>query len=107
MNGWSALLLAGMFEIGFTTCMKLSDNFTQGIYVLGFLICSISSFFFLNKSLSEVPLGTAYAIWTGIGAFGTVVIGMVFFKDPISTVRILLLMLLVGSILGLKLISDK
>jgi quaternary ammonium compound-resistance protein SugE len=107
MNAWLALTLAGLLEVGFTTCMKLSDNFTHVKYIIGFLICTLFSFIFLNKAISQIPLGTAYAIWTGIGAFGTVVIGMVFFKDPVSILRILLLMLLVGSILGLKLIADE
>ncbi len=105
MTSWLALTLAGMFEIGFTTCMKLSNNFTQHIYTAGFLLCAILSFYFLSKSISTIPLGTAYAVWTGIGAFGTAIIGIVFFKDPSSTARILLLLLLIVSILGLKLIA--
>ena len=105
MTSWFALTLAGLFEIGFTTCMKLSNSFTQYIYTAGFLLCAIFSFYFLNKSLATIPLGTAYAVWTGIGAFGTALIGIIFFKDPSSTARVLLLLLLIGSILGLKFIA--
>lgn len=106
MNSWMYLLGAGFFEVGFTTFMKLSDGFTIAIYTLGFIICAIVSFALLNKALVNIPLGTAYAVWTGIGAFGTAIIGMMFFKDPITVVRTLLLLILIGSVLGLKLASE-
>lgn len=105
MNSWILLLCAGIFEIGFTTCMKFSENFTQVKYTIGFVICASCSFYLLNKSLSTIPLGTAYAVWTGIGAFGTAAVGMLFFNDPASTARIILLLVLISSILGLKLVS--
>ncbi len=102
MNSWLALVFAGCFEIGFTSCMKLSDNFSSLPYTIGFSISCILSLYFLNKSLADIPLGTAYAIWTGIGAFGTAIIGMIFFKDPVTMSRSIFLMILIGSILGLK-----
>ena len=105
MGPWLFLVAAGLFEIGFTTCMKLSEGFTDITYTIGFILCAALSFYMLSKSLSVIPLGTAYAVWTGIGAFGTAVIGMMYFKDPISTARIILLMVLIGSILGLKIIA--
>jgi quaternary ammonium compound-resistance protein SugE len=105
MNAWIYLLSAGLFEIGFTTFMKLSEGFTFITYTLGFLICATLSFYFLNKSLTHIPLGTAYAVWTGIGAFGTAMIGMIYFKDPVSFMRSLFLIMLIGSVLGLKLVS--
>lgn len=107
MNSWIFLLGAGCFEIAFTTCMKLSNSFTVTIYNIGFMICVITSFLLLNKALEHVPLGTAYAVWTGIGAFGTATIGMIFFKDPVSTIRIMLLLILMSSIVGLNLIAPK
>ncbi len=107
MDGWVLLFCAGLFEIGFTTFMKLSQGFSILIYTLGFIACAIFSFLLLNKSLTHIPLGTAYAVWTGIGAFGTAIIGMLFFKDPISLLRSLFLILLIGSILGLKLVAAK
>lgn len=103
---WVYLLSAGCFEIGFTTCMKLSNGFTHVWYTLGFLVCASCSFFLLSRCLNHIPLGTAYAVWTGIGAFGTALIGMTYFNDPASTGRIVLLLILIGSILGLKLIAD-
>lgn len=105
MNSWFLLSLAGLFEVGFTTCMKLSNGFSQSTYTLGFLICAGLSFLFLNKAINQIPLGTAYAVWTGIGAFGTAIIGMIFFKDPISLIRVLLLVILIASIIGLKFVS--
>ena len=105
MNAWLILILAGLFEVGFTTFMKLSEGFTQIKYTIGFLFFASLSFLFLNKAVIQIPLGTAYAVWTGIGALGTALIGMIFFKDPASYLRIFFLILLVGSILGLKLVS--
>lgn len=107
MNPWLILVVAGLFEVGFTTCMKLSEGFTQIKYTLGFLLFASLSLFLLNRAIVHIPLGTAYAVWTGIGAFGTALIGMLFFKDPISLVRVLFLTLLISAILGLKLVSSK
>ncbi len=107
MNPWLVLVVAGLFEVGFTTCMKLSEGFTQLKYTLGFIFFATFSLFLLNKAIVQIPLGTAYAIWTGIGAFGTALIGILFFKDPISLIRMLFLTLLIGSILGLKLVASR
>ncbi|HEY2567347.1 MAG TPA: multidrug efflux SMR transporter [Candidatus Aquirickettsiella sp.] len=106
MNPWLILVVAGLFEVDFTTCMKLSEEFTQIKYTLGFLFFTTLSLFLLNKAIVQIPLGTAYAVWTGIGAFGTALIGIFFFKDPLSLTRVLFLTLLIVSILGLKLVSS-
>lgn len=102
MNGWISLIIAGGLEIGFTTFMKLSDNFTKWVYIIPFLLAAMASFFFLNRAIVTIPLGTAYAVWTGIGAAGTAVVGMIFFGDPISLARCFFLITLIGSIVGLK-----
>lgn len=107
MNPWLILVVAGLFEVGFTTCMKLSEGFTQIKYTIGFLFFATLSLFLLNKAIVQIPLGTAYAVWTGIGAFGTAIMGMLFFKDPFSLIRVIFLTLLIGSILGLKLVSSR
>lgn len=107
MNPWLILVVAGLFEVGFTTCMKLSEGFTQIKYTIGFLFFATLSLFLLNKAIVQIPLGSAYAVWTGIGAFGTAIIGMLFFKDPFSLIRVVFLTLLIGSILGLKLVSSR
>ena len=103
---WVYLLIAGFCEIGFTTFLKLSDSFTRLWPTIGFLVLAVCSFSFLSMSLKAIPLGTSYAIWTGIGAFGTAVIGIVFFKESADLMRILFLTLLIGSIIGLKLVSE-
>lgn len=102
---WVYLVTAGVFEIGFTTFLKLSDNFSKLWPTIGFFIFSIASFFLLAKAMNTIPLGTAYAVWTGIGAFGTVIIGICFFNDPLNLLRIVFLSLLLVSVVGLKLVS--
>jgi Membrane transporters of cations and cationic drugs len=104
---WFYLLLAGLLEIGFTTTLKLSNGFSLSRpgYIVAFTALALASFGMLNKALASIPLGTAYAVWTGIGAFGTVVVGILFFGEPQSLWRLLFLTLLIGSIIGLKLVS--
>ncbi|HZG24512.1 MAG TPA: multidrug efflux SMR transporter [Chitinophagaceae bacterium] len=102
---WFILILAGLFEVGFTTCLKLSNNFSNTRWSVAFFVCISMSFFLLNKATQVIPLGTGYAVWTGIGAAGTVIIGIVFFKEPSDFWRLLFLFLLIGSVAGLKLVS--
>lgn len=105
--GWNYLLLAGLFELGFTTFLKLSDQFTRlGPTLLTLLFGGIS-FWLLSKSMQTIPLGTAYAVWTGIGAFGTAIIGILFFKDPLTFWRAFFLCTLIASIAGLKFIAQE
>ena len=102
---WFYLLLAGLFEIGFTTCLKLSEGFSRLWPSLGFLFCAVASFWLLTRAVQTIPLGTAYAVWTGIGAFGTALIGIMVFQEPATALRMTFLVLLIGSIIGLKLVS--
>ena len=102
---WIYLVLAGVFEIGFTACLKMSDGFSRLWWTIAFLGSAIISFVFLNLAISVIPLGTAYAIWTGIGAAGTAVIGMTVFNEPATRARIVLIFLLVAAVVGLKLVS--
>jgi quaternary ammonium compound-resistance protein SugE len=103
--GWTYLILAGVFEIGFTTFMKMSEGFTRGWPTGSVVVSAILSLWLLNLALQTIPLGTAYAVWTSIGAFGTAVVGMVFFHDPVSAGRMFFLFLLIASVIGLKLVS--
>lgn len=103
---WLILILAGFFEVGFTTCLKLSNNFSDWKWSAGFFICITLSFVLLNKAAQTIPLGTGYAVWTGIGAVGTVVIGMLFFKEPTDFWRLFFIFTLISSIVGLKLVSS-
>jgi quaternary ammonium compound-resistance protein SugE len=102
---WVYLGLAGLFEIGFTTAMRFIGQSWISWASLGFLISAALSFQFLNMAMQTIPLGTAYAVWTGIGAAGTVLIGVVIFKEPAGAVRLFFLATLITSILGLKLSS--
>lgn len=102
---WLILVLAGLFEVAFTTCLKNSNNFKHLGWSIGFFICMTISLVLLNKAIQTIPLGTAYAVWTGIGAAGTAIIGIFFFKESADTWRLLFLVLLIGSIVGLKVFS--
>lgn len=103
---WFYLVIAGLFEVGFTTSLKLSNNFTNKWWVLLFFISITLSFYFLNKAIQMIPIGTGYAVWTGIGAVGTVIVGMILFKEPSDFWRMFFIFLLIGSILGLKFVSS-
>lgn len=102
---WVYLLIAGLFEVTFTTCLKLSEGFTKLWPSLGFFVASVTSFIFLNFAIKTIPIGTAYAIWTGIGAAGTATIGILWFKEPATAARLAFLILLIGSVIGLKLVT--
>jgi len=102
---WAVLLLAGLFEVGFTTCLRLSDGFRHPWWSAGFFVSAGLSFFLLERAQRVIPLGTAYAVWVGIGAVGTAIVGIWLFREPLETARLVLLAVLVGSIIGLKLVS--
>lgn len=103
---WIYLIIAGFFEVGFTTCLKLSNNFTNTKWTIGFFVCISLSFYFLNQAIQKIPLGTAYAVWTGIGAAGTVLLGIFFFSESADFWRIFFIVMLIASIIGLKLVSS-
>ncbi len=102
---WIYLCLAGLCECGFTTCLKLSQGFSRLSWTIAFLTLATVSFGFLTLATHRIPLGTAYAVWTGIGAFGTALIGIVWFEDPATFWRLFFLTTLIGSLVGLKLVS--
>jgi len=101
--GWVYLLLAGVFEIGFTTSMRYLGWPPRGLPLLAFLVCSSLSFGLLIAAIQTVPLGTAYAVWTGIGAAGTVLVGIAIYGETASFLRVMLLAVLICAIVGLKL----
>lgn len=102
---WIILVLAGFFEVGFTTCLKLSNNFTNIRWSMAFFVCITLSFVLLNKAIQTIPMGTGYAVWTGIGAVGTTIVGIYLFREPADFWRLFFIFLLVSSIVGLKLVS--
>ncbi len=102
---WLYLIIAGLFEVSFTVFLKISDNFTNIKWSVLFVISYILSVVFLSKSMQSIPMGTAYAVWTGIGAVGAVLIGIIFFKESTDFWRLFFIFTLVASIVGLKLVS--
>lgn len=100
---WVYLFLAGLFEIGWALGLKLSEGFTKP-WATGFTIVSlVISMSLLGMALRTLPLGTAYAIWTGIGAVGIAIVGMIWFGDGVSAARIACIAMIVIGIVGLKL----
>ncbi len=102
---WIILLIAGIFEISWAVGLKFSHGFSILIPSVITVICMILSFYFLALALKSLPLGTAYAIWTGIGTLGTVIFGIILFKEPITAMRLLCIGLILSGITGLKLIT--
>jgi quaternary ammonium compound-resistance protein SugE len=102
--GWLYLLLAGLFEVGFTTAMRYTQGLRFDLPNAAFVICIVLSFGFLQEAQKTIPLGTAFAVWVGIGAVGTIVVGVVLGLETLGIARGMLLLGLVGCVVGLKLI---
>jgi len=99
---WAYLVLAGLFEVGFASSLKLTEGFTKLWPTLIFAACALLSFIFLEKASRDLPIGTAYAVWTGIGAAGTAIIGILLYKESATALRLFFIATLVASIMGLK-----
>ncbi|UTW64623.1 multidrug efflux SMR transporter [bacterium SCSIO 12741] len=99
---WVYLVLAGLFEVGFTTSMKLSNGFTNWKGIVGFFLFGALSFGLLLKSMQSIETGTAYAVWAGIGASGTILMGALLFDDSLSGLKLLFLSLIIIGIIGIK-----
>ena len=99
---WLAVVTAGILEVGFASMLKLSNNFTKIWPRIGFLVFATGSFSLLAWSLKVLPIGTAYAVWTGIGAAGTAILGMIIFKDPVSVSRITAIVFIVTGVVLLN-----
>jgi len=100
---WVYLVIAGIFEVGWAIGLKYSQGFTKTMPSILTLIGMVASFYFLSLSIKNLPIGTAYAIWTGIGTVGTVILGIILFKEPFDTIRMICIILIVSGIIGLKL----
>ncbi len=106
---WIILIIAGLFEVAFASCLakaKISTGNEVYWWYGGFLLALTISMILLIKATQTLPIGTAYAVWTGIGAVGTVLMGIFIFKDPANFWRIFFIMTLIGSIIGLKAVSN-
>lgn len=105
---WIILIIAGLFEVGFTTCLGKAQE-TEGresyLWYMAFGICLIISMVLLIRATETLPMGTAYAVWTGIGAVGTVLMGIFFFNEPANFWRIFFIFTLIASIIGLKAVA--
>ena len=99
---WVFLVIAGGLEVFWSTCMKYSEGFTDLKFSILTVVGMIFSFLFLSQATKSLPLGTAYAVWTGIGALGALIVGIVLFKEPVTAARIFFVSLLLIGIVGLK-----
>ena len=102
---WIELFIAGLFEVFWSTCMKYSHGFTNLKFTVLTFAGMAASVYLLALAIKMLPLGTDYAIWTGIGALGAVAAGIVLFKEPVTAPRLFFVALLITGILGLKLTS--
>lgn len=106
---WIILVVAGLFEVAFASCLgkaKETSGTEMYLWYTGFLITMTISMLLLIKATQTLPIGTAYAVWTGIGAVGTALMGIIFFKDPVSFWRVFFIVTLIGSVVGLKAVSS-
>ncbi len=105
---WILLIIAGFFEVGFASClgkMKETTGTASLLWCLGFFVCLSVSMSLLYKATLTLPIGTAYAVWTGVGAVGSALVGIFIFKEPATFWRLFFLFTLIGSIAGLKFVS--
>ncbi len=106
---WLLLIIAGLFEVGFASCLgkaKESTGSSATMWMAGFFVCLSISMYLLYRATQTLPIGTAYAVWTGIGAVGTVLVGILFFKEPSDFWRLFFIFTLIASIVGLKFVSN-
>jgi quaternary ammonium compound-resistance protein SugE len=105
---WIILIIAGFFEVGFATCLgkaKGASGTTAIWWIVGFFVCLTVSMLLLYRATQTLPIGTAYAVWTGVGAVGTVIVGVLVFKEPTDFWRLFFITTLIASIIGLKFAS--
>src|ERR1700689_2742614 len=100
---WLALATAGLFETGFAVCLKLSSGLRLPWPGAGFALCALGSFGLLPVALRELPVGPAYAVWTGIGAAGATTVGMIFLGDAVSVTKLVSIALILSGVVGLNL----
>jgi len=103
---WIYLLIAGLLEIGWAVSMKLNEGFTRFWPNVTTFVCMIGSVVFLSLALRGIPIGTGYAVWTGIGAAGTAILGMIYFGESRDLIRLLCVALIVAGVIGLKVATE-
>ena len=102
---WVYLLIAGIFEIGWAIGMKYTHGFTRFWPVVFTLVSMFLSVYLLSLATKTIPIGTAYAVWTGIGIVGTSVLGIILFNEPVEVLRLVFIVMILVAIVGLKVIS--
>ena len=102
---WVILIVAGLLEVGWAVCLKYSNGFTRLWPSVGFAASMFASVYLLGVSLKSLPLGTAYTVWTGVGAIGTVILGIALLGEPAEARRLACIGLILAGIVGLKLAS--
>ena len=106
---WLYLIIAGLLEIGFSISLAKMKDATGSpfvVWTIAFLIFLFVSLWLMYKAVDTIPVGTAYAVWTGIGSVGTVIVGILFFKEPADFWRLFFIFTLIASVIGLKVVSD-
>jgi quaternary ammonium compound-resistance protein SugE len=99
---WIYLIIAGLLEVGWAIGLKYTDGFSRLLPSLATIAAMIASFGLLAAALKTIPIGTGYAVWTGIGAAGTAIIGMAFFGESREVLRIVCILLIIAGVVGLK-----
>jgi quaternary ammonium compound-resistance protein SugE len=102
---WIILFIAGLFETAWAIGLKYTDGFTRLWPSVGTLVAMVISVVLLGYAMKSLPVGTAYAVWTGIGAVGTVILGIVLFSEPVNVGRVVSIALIIAGIIGLKVVS--
>ena len=102
---WFILFIAGLFEVAWAVGIKYTEGWTRLWPVVFTVLAMIASFYLLSMALKNIPMGTAYAVWTGIGTIGTVIYGIIYFKEPTDILRILCILLIICGIVGLRILA--
>lgn len=103
---WLMLFVAGVFEVAWAVSMKSTEGWTRlrpSLVTLGLMAVS---FYLLSRAMLQIPIGTAYAVWTGIGSVGVAALGILIYKEPVTALRLLFILMIVAGIVGLKVVSD-
>ena len=104
---WIQLVIAGIFEVVWATCLKYTDGFTKLVPSILTVVGMLISFYFLSSAIKILPMGTAYAVWTGIGAIGAVLVGILFFNESKDVLRLIFVGFILIGIVGLKAVSSE
>ena len=102
---WFILFIAGLFEVAWAVGIKYTEGWTRFWPAAFTVVAMIASFYLLSVALRHIPIGTAYAVWTGIGTIGTVVYGIIFFKEPVDILRMVCILLIICGIVGLRVLA--